>query len=116
MEQTIIFHAEIASALETVIVFRFLSDPNVAAGNQQFTVAKSKSDISCDLEMSRSTITTAVTDGVTPLAALVREILANIVQLSSTLRHMGQLVALIIATDGLPKNRSGALNQFFPYF
>lgn len=112
MQQTVVFHAEMAALLQAPTVFRLLNDPGRAAGNQQFGVAESKTNISHDLAIAKSTITRAGPAGVTPLSARVLEIRDNILQLAPTLRTNGTRVVVILATDGLPTNSTGTCSSF----
>ena len=67
MQQTIIYHADLATLLHEPTVFRLLNDPGTCVGNQQFSVAESKLDISRDLGIARSIISN-------PLVAHILEI------------------------------------------
>jgi hypothetical protein len=112
IQQTVIFHSEMAALLEAPTVFRLLNDPGAAAGTQQFGIAESdKKNIAQELEIAKSTITKAVPAGVTPLSARLLEIRENILQLAPRLRKDGTRVAIILATDGLPTNPSGTCSE-----
>jgi len=67
MQQTVIYHAELAALLHAPTVFRLLNEPGNGVGNQQFSVAESKLDISRDLGIARSIISN-------PLVAHILEI------------------------------------------
>jgi len=112
MQQTVIYHAELAALLHAPTVFRLLNEPGNGVGNQQFSVAESKLDISRDLGIARSIISNTHPAGVTPLSARLLEIRDNIVQLAPKLRQDGTRVAIIIATDGLPTDRNGSCSTY----
>jgi hypothetical protein len=113
MQQTVIFHSEMAALLQAPTVFRLLNDPGKAAGKQQFGIAEfNKNNIAEDLEIAKSTITKAGPAGVTPLSARLLEIRDNILQLAPRLRRDGTRVAIILATDGLPTNPSGTCSSY----
>lgn len=112
IQETVEYHAQIATLLEAPTVFRLLNDPGRMVGPQQFSIAERGSDrVSEDLAIALSTIQNASPTGVTPLTEHIREIRANIVDMKDELFGTGQKVVIVLATDGLPSNSYGASNK-----
>lgn len=108
IKETVQYHARIAALLEAPTVFRLLNDPGRMAGAQQFSIAERGAEfIAEDLDIALSTIQRVSPSGVTPLSEHLEEIRLNVVQMSKDLFQNGQKVVVVIATDGLPTNRSG---------
>lgn len=118
IQETVEYHAQIAALLEAPTVFRLLNDPGRMAGPQQFSIGERGSQfISEDLTIALQTIQNASPTGVTPLTEHIREIRANVEDMSDDLLNQGQKVVIVLATDGLPSDRYGrsdrsTLNEF----
>jgi len=112
MQQTVDYHAEMASLLKSPTTFRMLNDPACANGRQKFSIAERGDElISEDLAIAKMTMTNSQPCGVTPLSQHIREIRTSIVELQPLLRQNGTKVAVIIATDGLPTNEYGSCTE-----
>jgi hypothetical protein len=112
IQEAVEYHAQMAALLQAPTVFRLLNDPGRHAGPQQFSIAERGSDnIAEDLRIAQTTMRAATPSGVTPLAEHVQEIRANIIAMHEQLAQMGQKVAVILATDGLPSDNFGVSSQ-----
>mmetsp|Transcript_96378 Transcript_96378/g.144257 ORF Transcript_96378/g.144257 Transcript_96378/m.144257 type:complete len:394 (+) Transcript_96378:64-1245(+) len=111
LQETVVYHAQMASLLEAPTVFRLLNDPGRAIGPQQFSVAeKGKKFLEDDLRIAQTTMARASPSGVTPLTDHIQEIRENVMAMREQLLDAGQKVAIILATDGLPSNEFGVSN------
>lgn len=106
IQQTVEYHAQMASLMKAPTVFRLLNDPGKFVGPQQFSIAE-KGEIDEDLALALQTMRNAGPGGVTPLSDHVREIRSNIAAMESDLRADGTKVAIVLATDGLPTDSQG---------
>jgi Mg-chelatase subunit ChlD len=121
LQQTVLYHAQMAAhVLQSPILFRLLNDPGHHVGPQQFSICHdrgvggggyNKNNVNHDLSVVQSTMMSAAPDGATPLIAHLQEIRQDIIAMSqveeNSLRRHGTKVALVVATDGLPSNKSG---------
>ena len=108
MQQTVDYHAQMATLLKNPTVFRMLNDPGRIAGPQQFSIAeRGDQHIDEDLAIAQSTMMNTSPSGVTPLVSHLHEIRSNIVALEPNLRNDGTKVVLVLATDGLPTDNRG---------
>jgi hypothetical protein len=99
MQETVMYHCQLAGLIDAPTVFRLLNDPGAIHGPQQFTIAESSnSNFDHDLAVATSTIMNSSPGGVTPLVAHLREIRENVAAMESTLRQDGTRVAITIAT------------------
>jgi hypothetical protein len=113
MQQTVDYHAQMAALLKAPTVFRMLNDPGRIAGPQQFGIAEhgDNSNIDDELAVALSVMSNSQPGGVTPLTSHLHEIRQNIAQLEPELRQNGTMVALVLATDGLPTDSQGYSNS-----
>lgn len=116
IQQTAEYHVRMAALTKAATVFRFLNDPGVAGGKQQFGIATPDTEndaASINEEVARavSTIHSASPGGVTPLSRHVREIRENIAAMEPELRGDGTRVVVVLATDGLPTDEYGTCDQ-----
>lgn len=107
LQNTVQYHAQLATMLDSPTIFRLLNDPSRAAGPQQFSVAEREGHMDEDLAIATSTIQNTSPGGVTPLIGHIREIRSNIQALEPTLRKLGCRCAVVIATDGIPTDERG---------
>jgi len=106
IQETVIYHAQIAALLEAPTVFRLLNDPIVRP--QQFSVAERGGDFVVeDLNTALNTIKNVEPSGVTPLSTHVLEIRENVMAMKDDLSKSGQKVVIVLATDGLPSDSRG---------
>jgi hypothetical protein len=107
IQETVDYHAQMASLLQAPTVFRLLNDPGKVNGPQQFSIAERGEEyLNEDLMIAHKTMR-ASPSGVTPLAEHVREIRENIRSMESSLLHDGTKVVVVLATDGLPTDVGG---------
>ena len=112
MQQTVDYHAQLASLLKNPTVFRLLNDPGVVCGPQQFSIGERGEDlIPQDLEIATKCINSSSPVGVTPLTHHINEIVDNVRSMEDRLRGDGTKVVLVIATDGLPSDDQGYSNS-----
>jgi hypothetical protein len=113
MQQTVDYHAELATMLKSPTVFRMLNDPGRQAGPQQFSIAERGDDfLDQDLAIAKSTILNSAPGGVTPLIPHLKEIRQNILAMETSLRRAGSKVVLVLATDGLPTDNRGVTDDY----
>lgn len=104
------YHTEMAALLQAPTIFRFLNDPGVDVGDQQFSIAEnstSPADIMRDVQNATSIMRRALPGGVTPLIPHILEIQQAIMEMSPDLINNGQRVTVVLATDGLPTDDYG---------
>jgi Mg-chelatase subunit ChlD len=112
IQETVEYHAQMATLLATPTVFRLLNDPGSIIGPQQFSIGeRGLENIDEDLRIARTTMQNTAPVGVTPLAEHVREIRSNVMALQQELVQKGQKVAIVLATDGLPTDPYGVSNS-----
>ena len=108
IQETVEYHAQMAALLQAPTVFRLLNDPGPMVGPQQFSIAENgPAAIPQELQIAKTTMKRASPSGVTPLAEHLREIRANVLELTPQMQQTGQKVAVILATDGLPTDAFG---------
>ena len=105
LQETVVKHARLAGVLQAPTVFRLLNDP--VTTQQQFSIAEQGEDcIPNDVKNAIDCINKSSPQGTTPLTDHVAEIRANVLEMEPCLKEKGQKVAIVIATDGLPNNRT----------
>lgn len=107
---TVNYHAKTSALLEAPTAFRLL---NAASdGTEEFGVAQcGPQHTSEDLQNVLDTMRRVRPNGRTPLTERVTEIAVRIESMKEDLRSRGQKVAIILATDGLPTDRTGRSTQ-----
>jgi hypothetical protein len=98
-----------ARLMRAPTVFRLLNDPGRLVGPQQFSVAERQglSAMREDLHVALNMISKTSPSGCTPLSEHIYEIRENILAMLPQLQATGQMVAIILATDGLPSDSHG---------
>jgi len=114
IQDTVNYHARVASLLEAPTSFRLL---NPACGKREFGVAERPDHIQEDLQNVFDNMRKISPSGVTPLSERVIEISSYIHSIKDDLMANGRKVAVVLATDGLPTNQSGVstkhtMNEF----
>lgn len=108
MQQTVEYHIQMASLLQSPTVFRMLNDPGRVAGPQQFSIAEHGAHrLSEEMAVAQQVMINTSPGGVTPLIPHLEEVRQNIVDLEPQLRKDGSKVVLVLATDGLPTDNRG---------
>lgn len=107
IQDTVIYHSQMAAVLNSHTRFRLLNDPGQTVGGQEFSVGRSSTTVENDIRQARKIITRAKPDGVTPLTAHIWDIQQEIRQMLPKLQRTGRRVAVVLATDGLPTDDQG---------
>jgi hypothetical protein len=120
LTSTIEYHIGLANALSAHTVFRFLNRPSSGDNNaadqpelpQEFSIAahgvpSDDATVADALRIVRSTLPA----GVTPLTAHLQNITGRIKEVAPALRERSQKVVVVIATDGLPTDPLGNVND-----
>jgi hypothetical protein len=110
LQDTILYHAEMAGTLNSPTVFRLLNDPGRQVGPQELSVAQDPpgvGNIKQDIMRIRTVIQRAQPTGVTPLTSHIIQIQQALHRMAPRLRREGKRVAVILATDGLPTDEDG---------
>ena len=96
IQETVIYHSQMAAVLNSRTKFRLLNDPGPSVGLQEFSVAEAGSDVDQDIRQARLVINRAKPDGVTPLTQHIWEIQAEIRHQLPHLRRTGRRVSFVI--------------------
>ena len=96
IQDTVIYHCEMAAALNSPTVFRLLNDPGPTVGKQEFTVAASDSQRTTnqDIRQAQIIMARAKPDGVTPLTEHIIDMREQIRGILPRLQRTGQRVRL----------------------
>ena len=97
IQDTVIYHSQMAAVLYSPTHFRLLNDPGPAAGAQEFSVCEEGTDVEQDIRTARRIIQRSKPDGVTPLTQHIWEIQAQIREMLPVLHQSGQRVSSDIA-------------------
>jgi hypothetical protein len=109
MQETVDYHSQLATILQSPTTYRLLNDPGAIAGPLTFSVAYSPHTMDHDLTVAQTVMMNAQPAGVTPLAQHIYAIRNEIQQMD--LRSSGGKVAIVLATDGLPTDARGYSNS-----
>lgn len=107
MQDTVDYHAQLATLTQSPTEFRLLNDPGAAAGPQRFRVGDTTSDNDAALALAQSVMLNAQPGGVTPLTQHLHDIRNDI--LNSGSQHK---IAIVLATDGVPTDARGYSDAF----
>lgn len=108
IRETVKYHAQMAAVLECPTIFQLLNDPGLKTIPQRFSVCEHEDssphkDVTRAMEIMRKVSPT----GVTPLTQHIWDIEQNISGMARELRRVGKIVAIILATDGMPTDDMG---------
>jgi len=108
IKETVKYHAQMASVLDCPTIFQLLNDPGMRTAPQKFSVgehgaAYAHSEVATVIDILRK----VSPSGVTPLTQHIWNIERHISDMASELRRSGKIVAIILATDGLPTDELG---------
>jgi len=89
-------------------IFQLLNDPGLRTAPQKFSVcenglANAQNEVAKSIEIMRK----VSPSGVTPLTQHIMDIEEHISGMAAELRRTGKIVAIILATDGLPTDELG---------
>lgn len=110
LKDCVVYHAQMAAALEAPTTFRMLNDPACGPNSQQFGIAEGSLDgrvLQEEVDRAIAIMKSAQPGGVTPLIRHIEEIRQSVLELEPVLREDGCRVAIILATDGLPTDERG---------
>jgi len=108
IKETVKYHAQMASMIDCPTIFQLLNDPGLRTAPQKFSVcenglANAQSEVAKSIEIMRK----VSPSGVTPLTQHILDIEEHISGMAAELRRTGKIVAIILATDGLPTDELG---------
>jgi len=108
LQETVVYHAELASLLHAPTIFRLL---NPSEGVDELKIAtKERENGTLEFQHIKSTMNSLKPRGITPLTQHVHEIKAIIQSLAESKELQNEnntRIAIILATDGLPSNQDG---------
>jgi len=108
LTDAVVYHANLASILQSPTIFTLLNHPNVKGSAQRFSVAEYPGgNTEDDVRKARSIMTRSRPLGVTPLTSHIYEIHNRVGEIAPQLRRSGQRVVVVLATDGLPTDSQG---------
>jgi len=108
IKETVKYHAQMASLLDCPTIFQLLNDPGLRTAPQKFSVCEhGLSNAQAEVAKSIDIMRKVSPSGVTPLTQHIWEIEEQISSMASELRRTGKVVAIILATDGLPTDELG---------
>ncbi len=117
LEETVVYHAELAAILQATSHFLLLNDPGVRVGPRVFSIADEGKQATQETENVKKIMQQTKPFGATPLTKLLVEIARLISAMEGAMRQKGLQAAVIIATDGLPTSSEGensdAINNEF---
>lgn len=108
IKETVKYHAEMASVLDCPTIFQLLNNPGMRTAPQKFSICEhgesySQAEVAQAIEIMRK----VSPSGVTPLTQHIWDIEEHIAGMATELRRSGKIVAIILATDGLPTDEQG---------
>jgi hypothetical protein len=96
IQDTVIYHSQMAAVLNSHTRFRLLNDPGPAVGRQEFSVAQQGRDVEHDIRQARLVMTRTKPDGVTPLTEHIWEMQAEVRQMLPELQRTGRRVSTVV--------------------
>lgn len=94
LQDTVIYHAQMAAVLNSLTRFRLLNDPGPSIGRRELVVALPNDDIDREIHLVRTVMTKTKPDGVTPLTKQILKIQAEIREMLPRLQRSGRRVSL----------------------
>jgi len=107
LQETVLYHAELAAVLQATSHFCMLNDPGVRVGPQEFSVADQGRPMREEIENVRQIMHNSKPFGSTPLTGHIIDIGDRIAEMEPMMREKGLDAVVIIATDGLPTSPEG---------
>jgi len=102
-------HIELARITGTPTNFRLLNNPGARVGPQRFGICENGENNKLqEAHLATDVMSKVNPDGTTPLTAHIYDIYNEIKANEPYLRSVGKIVAVVIATDGLPTDSNGA--------
>lgn len=103
LRESVDFHSQLACALNAPTGFRLLNPPPRV---QQYHVVGLGEDPDQELSSLKAAMASSP-EGCTPLTQHIRDIRAEVQPRAAQLQQEGKMVAVVLATDGVPSDRSG---------
>ncbi|KAL7528399.1 hypothetical protein ACHAXR_002426 [Thalassiosira sp. AJA248-18] len=108
IKETVKYHAQMASVLDCPTIFQLLNDPGLRTTPQKFSVCEhGEAYASTEVAKAIDIMRKISPSGVTPLTQHIWDVQEQITDMAADLRRSGKIVALILATDGLPTDEQG---------
>jgi len=102
-------HIELARITGTPTNFRLLNNPGARVGPQRFGICENGENNKLqEAHLATDVMSKVNPDGKTPLTAHIYDLYNEIKANEPYLRSVGKIVAVVIATDGLPTDSNGA--------
>jgi proteasome lid subunit RPN8/RPN11 len=101
------YQSKMASILQATSHFRFLNDPGVRCGPQEFSIADRGANAVAEVEEVKALMQKCKPYGPTPLTHHLVEIGQRIAVMESRMRRKGLEAVVVLATDGLPTSLEG---------
>jgi hypothetical protein len=118
LQSTIEYHIGLANMLGAHTIFRLLNRPSAGSGGDGNYLAQEFSIADHGVPSDEATVANALhiiqsthPAGVTPLTSHLQAITARIKQVAPTLIEQSQKAVVVIATDGLPTDPRGNVND-----
>ena len=111
LEQTVGYHANLSGLLQATTIFRFLNDPGVRCGPQEFSVAQHGNNMQQEVDFVRQVMRKCQPQGSTPLTAHLIAIAERISVEELEMRRKGLQAVVVLATDGLPTSPDGETSE-----
>jgi hypothetical protein len=98
LQETVVYHAELASILHSPTRFQLLNDPGEKVGKKEFIVGNQGCNRLEEMLVAKSVMQRTQPGGVTPLSRHVIQIESMIREMQEQLAASGERVAVVIAT------------------
>ena len=108
LQETVQYHAQMAAAMDSPVIFQLLNDPGMKLIPARFGVCeRGPSHGREEVNEAVSIMRKVSPSGVTPITRHITFIRESIARMAPELRRRGKAVAVILATDGLPTDAKG---------
>jgi hypothetical protein len=94
LQETVIYHAQMAAVLNSFTRFCLLNDPGPLIRQRELVVALPNDDIDREIHLVRTVMTKTKPDGVTPLTKHILKMQAEIREMLPQLQRTGRRVSL----------------------
>jgi hypothetical protein len=94
LQDTVIYHAQMAAVLNSFTRFRLLNDPGRSVGKQELVVGRPSGDVETEIRLVGETIAQVKPDGVTPLTKHLLDTREEILQMLPKLERRHQRVSV----------------------
>jgi hypothetical protein len=94
LQDTVVYHAQMAALLNSFTRFRLLNDPGESVAHQEVVVGRPNGDVESEIHQTRTMVTRAKPDGVTPLTRHILAMQDEIRAMLPKLQRRGRRVSL----------------------